>query len=69
MKIKNILQSGSKSSFEWVLYRFLEYSRVIDTFKFFNIIDIKNNIDNLKLSINTKEKWKRLIEVYGNQGR
>lgn len=50
----------------WVLYRFLEYGRAIDTLKYFKISEVKKNINQLKLRPSTKEKWHRLIEVYDN---
>jgi hypothetical protein len=64
-KVKELILSKEKSSFEWVLYRFLEYARVIDTFNFFSIDEIKDNIDKLKLKDETRKKWNRLIQVYG----
>jgi hypothetical protein len=54
-----------KSAYYWVMNRFLEYGRVVDTFSFFNIDEISENLSKLKLSAHAFKKWKRMIEVYG----
>jgi hypothetical protein len=54
-----------KSAYYWVMNRFLEYGRVVDTFSFFNIHEISKNLSKLKLSAHALKKWKRMIEVYG----
>ena len=53
----------------WILSRFLEYGRVIDTFKFFNISEISSEINKLRLRDFTRKKWIRMIEVYGSKGK
>jgi hypothetical protein len=63
-KLLEILHSSNPEIINWFMYRFLEHGRVIDTFKFFSIMDIKNNIGKIKLKQQTLNKWKRLIEVY-----
>jgi hypothetical protein len=50
----------------WFMNRFLEHGRVIDTFHFFNIKEISNNLHKLKLTEYSRKKWNRLIEVYDN---
>ncbi|MBZ0202850.1 MAG: hypothetical protein K8I03_07525 [Ignavibacteria bacterium] len=63
--VHNIINSGNSDKLKWVLSRFLEHGRVIDTLTFFNIKDISKSINELKLKKGTREKWNRLIEVYG----
>jgi len=65
----NVIQLGHKNEgdkkIQWLLTRFLEYGRVVDTFKFFSIHEIMVNFTKLKLSQYARKKWFRLIEVYG----
>ncbi|MCK4445814.1 MAG: hypothetical protein KAW56_01895 [Candidatus Marinimicrobia bacterium] len=48
-----------------MMYRFLEFGRVVDTLEFFNIEDISSNLPKLKLSDYSRNKWNRMIEFYG----
>jgi len=48
----------------WIMNRFLEHARVIDTFHFFTIDEIAQHIQKLKLTDYALKKWKRMIEVY-----
>ena len=48
----------------WIMNRFLEYGRVVDTFSFFTLDEITKNIKKLKLTDYAFKKWNRLIEVY-----
>ena len=54
-----------KSAYYWIMNRFLEYGRVVDTFSFFDIKEISENLFKLMLSSQSLKKWKRMIEVYG----
>lgn len=54
-----------KSAYYWIMNRFLEYGRVVDTFSFFDIKEISENLSKLMLSPQSLKKWKRMIEVYG----
>jgi len=65
---KLLIEKASKDNFikDWIITRFLEHSRVIDTFKVFKIDEIESRFNELKLRDFTKKKWQRLIEVYGN---
>jgi hypothetical protein len=65
-KLMELLRIQNPDVVNWIMYRFLEHGRAIDTLKYFSIYDIKNNIDNIKLKQPTLNKWKRLIEVYGS---
>lgn len=49
----------------WILYRFLEHGRVVDTLNYFNLDEIKANLSLLKITPYARNKWKRLIEIYG----
>ena len=49
----------------WILYRFLEHGRVVDTLNYFNLDEIKANLALLKITPYTRKKWQRLIEIYG----
>ncbi len=51
----------------WVMKRFLERARVVDTWKFFNMSEIAENISELNLSPYASKKWNRMIEVYGTE--
>ena len=64
--LKNYLkQEPDKSLYLWIISRFLEHGRVVDTLQFFTINEIKENLPKLKLSDYTLVKWKRMIELYG----
>jgi hypothetical protein len=58
-------QPGSKK-YRWIMSRFLEHGRVVDTFSYFRLREIIEHLPKLKLSPYTLKKWRRLIEVYGN---
>ena len=58
-------QKLDKSLYLWIISRFLEHGRVVDTLQFFTINEIKENLPILKLSDYTRVKWKRMIELYG----
>ena len=58
-------QKPDKSLYLWIISRFLEHGRVVDTLQFFTINEIKENLPKLKLSDYTLVKWKRMIELYG----
>ena len=63
--LKQYLESKKgKSAYYWVMYRFLEYGRVVDTFSLFDIKEISQSLSKLKLSPHALKKWKRMIEVY-----
>ncbi len=51
--------------FQWILSRFLQRARVVDTFKYFSINSIATHLSSLQLPPSTRKKWLRLVEVYG----
>jgi len=58
-------QKQKKSLHMWIMSRFLEYGRVVDTLKYFTINEIAESLPELKISSYTLIKWKRMIELYG----
>ncbi|MBW2023726.1 MAG: hypothetical protein JRI51_12995 [Deltaproteobacteria bacterium] len=68
--LKEIVRSGWEDAiYRWVLKRFMEYGRVVDTFKFFSVNEIARALEDLPLSPYAKEKWHRMIEIYGRSNR
>ncbi|MBU0701756.1 hypothetical protein KKE26_10790 [bacterium] len=61
---KYIQENKNSSMYLWILKRFLEYGRVIDTISYFKIDEITNQLSELKLTPYTCKKWKRISEVY-----
>jgi len=61
----HLKQKHGESLYMWIMSRFLEHGRVVDTLKYFTINEIAENIPKLKLSSYTLKKWKRMIELYG----
>ena len=49
----------------WILSRFIEYGRVVDTLTYFKLDEIKANLSILKITPYARNKWQRLIEIYG----
>lgn len=62
--LRNSLNQN-KSLRMWIMSRFLEYGRVVDTFKYFTIDEIAEKLPQLKLSDYTLKKWRRMIDIYG----
>jgi hypothetical protein len=48
----------------WILLRFLRHGRVVDTFMYFSLDEIRGAIDALREGSYERKKWRRLIEVY-----
>lgn len=59
-------QAGKPQLRQWILTRFLEHGRVVDTFVFFSLETIVQEFSHLQLTPYTSKKWKRMIEVYGH---
>lgn len=65
--VKSSLKKNKGSQiYLWILSRFLEHGRVVDSFKFFKLHEIAEFLPKLKLTSQTMKKWQRLIEIYGN---
>ncbi|MBU0566705.1 hypothetical protein KKC52_01470 [bacterium] len=66
---KTLLENKNNRIYLWILNRFLEYGRVVDTISYFKIDEISKHLPELKLTPYTDKKWKRIIEVYGPSQR
>lgn len=55
---------GDREAYFWLMRKFLENARVVDTLRFFSIDEIAEHMQNLHLSLYNRKKWQRLIEVY-----
>jgi len=64
-----LLEGKNSSSYLWILKRFLEYGRVVDTLTYFKIDEIIQQLPTLNLTPYTYKKWKRISEVYGESHR
>lgn len=62
---RHLLKQGNQRLRRWLLKRFLEYGRVVDTLLYFPLDTISRELTRLKLTPYTYRKWKRIIEVYG----
>jgi hypothetical protein len=64
-KLLQFLKENKHNKFVylWIMSRFLEYGRVVDTLKIFSLEEIRENIDKLKISERSKKKWKRILEL------
>ncbi len=65
-KLRKFLQQNKQQPvYYWIMTRFLEHGRVVDTFGFFNLEEIAKHLNQLRLSQYSRQKWQRLLEVYG----
>ncbi|MEA1946596.1 MAG: hypothetical protein U9N83_04765 [Thermodesulfobacteriota bacterium] len=62
---RHLLEQENQRFRRWLLKRFLEYGRVVDTLLYFPLDTISQELTRLKLTPYTYRKWKRIIEVYG----
>ena len=63
--LRNFLQQAQGTSpRRWIMSRFLEYGRVVDTLRYFTINEIKETLPDLKLTQYIRLKWNRIIDVY-----
>ncbi len=67
--LRNRLISGSDADRSWILARMLEYGRVEDTMRLFDLDEIKRRLHFLPLRDGSREmifrKWQRMFEIYG----
>ena len=61
---KYLQEHKNSSVYLWILKRFLEYGRVVDTISYFKIDEISKQLPELNLTPYTCKKWKRISEVY-----
>lgn len=59
-----LLKQGNERIRRWMLRRFLEHGRVVDTLQFFDLAAIALELEHLSLKPYTYKKWKRIVEVY-----
>lgn len=62
---KFLKEQKGKVPYYWAMTRFLKYGRVVDTFKFFDIKEITDNLDKLLLPEDARKRWIRMGEVFG----
>lgn len=67
--MKYLQRNKDSMAYLWVLKRFLEYGRVVDTISYFKIDEISKQLPELRLTPYTYKKWKRITEVYGVSNR
>lgn len=64
-EIRRILQEqGNQRVRRWLLKRFLQHGRVVDTLLFFRLDIISTELPWLNLDPYSFKKWKRIVEVY-----
>ncbi len=66
---KFLKKNKNTDSYKCVLCRFLEYGRVVDTFRYFKKEEIVKFFSRLKISKYSIKKWKRIMEVYNESKR
>ena len=68
--LHQVLQSSDDTGKRtWIMARFLEHGRVVDTWKFFTMEEIIKALPDVKISAHARKKWQRMIEVYGDKPR
>lgn len=68
--LRQVVQDNeSPAKRQWMLQRFLEHGRVIDTLNLFPLNVIMQEFSKLKLRPYTFRKWARIIEVYAQPTR
>lgn len=68
--LRDVIQKNTDQKIRlWILKRFLEYGRVVDTWDYFSMAEIAKHLPDLNLSTYAHKKWKRMIEVYGEPER
>ncbi|MBN2357755.1 hypothetical protein JXO59_16715 [candidate division KSB1 bacterium] len=67
--IKFIRSKKDTDVYGWIMTRFLEYGRVVDTLSFFSIEEISRYLPQLKLTSYTRKKWNRLSKIYHGAAR
>ena len=67
--LRSLLAQSNQDIYFWIMARFLEYGRVIDTLRFFNINEIAENLDKLNLKQYNRNKWQRMVEIYADGER
>jgi len=59
-------RNKQRQIYYWVMSRFLEHGRVVDTLSFFGLKETASHLHELDLSPYNQRKWQRLLEVYAS---
>lgn len=66
--LKTCLKEKAGSTLcRWIMTRFLEHGRVVDTLAYFKLEEIAQSFPTLRPSPYAKKKWRRILEVYGDR--
>jgi len=66
LEVQKARRNNDTLTLNWILGRFLERGRVRDVALFFNLREINDSFEALRLSKYANRKWRRLLEVYEN---
>ncbi len=66
LAVQKARRNNDTLTLNWILGRFLERGRVRDVALFFNLREINDSFEALRLSKYANKKWRRLLEVYEN---
>jgi len=66
---QELVKQGNERVHRWILKRFMEHGRVVDTLAFFRLDAISQELSRLNLRPYTYKKWKRIAEVYDQSQR
>lgn len=61
---RHLSGQGNLRKRRWIMKRFLENGRVVDTLQFFRLDSISQELAKLNLKPYTYRKWERITEVY-----
>lgn len=71
--LRERLAAANLAERDWMLARMLDYGRVVDTMRLFELAEIRSRINFLPLRPETRDavcqKWMRLLEVYAVPGK
>jgi hypothetical protein len=62
--IRKAREKSDTKTLHWLMARFLERARIRDTALFFKPAEIRQSLNELKISPHAKKRWKRLLEVW-----
>ena len=63
--LKNYIKQNIDSEiYYWIMQRFIEHGRVVDTLDYFNLLEVAKSLKRLKINSYNRRKWERIIEVY-----
>ena len=59
-------QNSGTPTFLWVLARFVEHGRFVDTIQFFDLSEIRRLLPQTRVSTYARNKWARFFEIYAS---